>query len=966
MDLPKVERAAGFFLVTVVVLAGYLVTIAPTASFWDASERIACAYSLGIPHPPGTPMLVLLGRIFSLIPFSGEIAYRVNLLSALSAAISSGLIYLIVVMVIAGWREVRSLTDKIAAHVSGACAGLVCGYSFTFWFNAVEAEAYAPASVFLIAPLWLALLWRRSFDKPEGKRILLVIAYLLSLSIGIHLLPLLVFPAILIFVLAVNPKEAKDWRLILTIVVLVLLGVTPYFYLLLRSRLDPGINEVSPTTWNALWDVFARKQYGAIPLLTNNVLPRRNADGTDLSTMMGIFHQFRTWARYFSWQYAPFPRGSVSSPVKFLSVLVTSLFTFLGIYGLWHNLKNEASREKLPILAVFLLLIPIILLALWFGLWLGGGLGKFAVRYAAAVLVLSWPIRWIVRNFKKHSFLLFYISIFLVAFLLTAYMNLKFCPTDPLAITNGYPTEVRARHYFFGPSFMLFSFFIGMGVHGVLSEFRKSLSATKGMACVLLLFFLLPAVSNFKSDANRRGNWIPSDYGENMLASCEEGGIIFTNGDNDTFPLWFVQEVKGFKKWEGPGRGVVVANLSLLNTSWYIKQLRDRGIPVSFSDWVILNLYPTNVVKDGKRLQGQMLYTKDIAIRDIMATNAGYKFEPKVLLPILRHNLPRKYRKRIRSQYPGIDPRVYTKLVPRQYWVMVPEEYLLPPEDFAALVLQDYKGEIPIYFATTVSRENVTGYEKHLRLEGLAYRLVPEEGLGMIDIRKTEDNLFNLYSYRGIIDADGKPDQGVVKDDNTIKLISNYAAGFFALGSAYEAQRQYDKAIGAYEMGKSFKPRDTMPFNYHLSQLYLARGELDSAEKEALESVESKPDEPYARYLLGEIYRNKNDLDRATQAYRKAIELEPQSPMGYAGLISVYTETGDSNQLAILNAEVMKKPRLVGGLVQLYSQRGDLSKAKSLLERWLALHPEDERARDLLQRYESSLRGSSSKPRSRG
>ncbi len=952
MDLPKVERVAGFFFVTLAVLAGYLVTIAPTASFWDASERIGCAYSLGVPHPPGTPMLVLIGRIFSLIPFSKEIAYRVNLFSALSAAISSGLIYLMIVMVIGGWREVRSLADKIAAHVSGVCAGLICGYSFTFWFNAVEAEAYAPASVFLIAPLWLALLWRRGHDKPQGKRILLIIAYLLSLSIGIHLLPLLVFPAILIFVLAVNPKEVKDWRLILAVVVFILLGVTPYFYLLLRSRLDPGINEVSPTTWSALWDVFARKQYGSIPVLTNAILPRRNGVGTELTTIQSIFHQMRTWVRYFSWQYAPFPRASVTDPVRLLSVLVTSAFSLLGIYGLWHHFKSEAMPQRSLILLASLILIPVLVLACWFALWLRGGMGKFAMRYAAFVFVLSWPLRWVVRNFRKHTFLLLYICLFLVSFLLAAYMNLKFCPTDPLALKNGWPIEVRARHYFFGPSFMLFSFFIGMGIYGLLSGFRKRISSTYGVAALFFLFSLTPLFSNFKSDANRRNNWIPSDYGHNMLASCEEGGIILTNGDNDTFPLWFVQEVKGFKKYKGPGQGVMVANLSLLNTPWYIRQLRNRGIPISFSDWVIDNLYPTPTVKDGKPLKDKYLYVKDIAVRDILATNAGYEFEPTILLPILTHNLPRKYRRRIPSGQPFVHPQSYTRFVPQQYWVRVPEEYLLPAEDFAQKVLTNYKGDIPVYFATTVSRENYSGYESHFRLEGLAYRVVPEEGLGMIDLAEAENNLYNLYRYRGIIDERGQPDETVIKDDNTLKLISNYAAGFFALGSAYETRREFDRAIRAYEMGKKFKPGERLPFNYHLTQLYLNSGELEKAEKELAESVEDKPDEPYTQYLLGEVYSRKGDREKAASAYRKATELAPQNPLGYAGLISLYAEMGDDAQLDQLMAQVMNNPQLVGGLVHLYSQRRQTSQARTLLKKWLSAHPEDQRAKQLLQKLE--------------
>ena len=889
-------RLWGFFFVTLVVLAGYLVTIAPTASFWDASERIGCAYSLGVPHPPGTPLLVLIGRMFSLIPFSKEIAYRVNLYSALSGAISSGLIYLIIVMVIGRWGEIRTLRERIALHVSGVSAGLICGFSFTFWFNAVEAEAYAPSALFLVAPVWLALVWRDRLGGQGSKRVLLLIVYILSLSIGIHLLPLLAAPGILLFVLVVKRKELLDPKLILGIVFFALLGLTTYFYLILRARLDPGINEVSPTDWQTLWDVFARKQYGPVPVFANWPFPRRVQLGTDFNFLEAIFHQLRTYIRYFLWQYTPFPRTFSSQPIRFLSVLGTSIISFLGLYGIWHHFKKD-----------------------------------------------------------KKTFILLAAGLFFTGLLLVGYLNIQFCPTDSLAIKNGWPTEVRPRHYFFGPSFMMFTFFIGLGIYGFL---RRNLSKVFSLGGLCFLLSFVPLVSNFKSDANRRGNWIPSDYGHNMLVSCDEGAVLFTNGDNDTFPLWFVQEVKKFKKYQ-EGKGVMVANLSLLNTSWYIKQLRNRGIPISFSDFVADNLLPYPMAKDGKHLTDRTLYVKDLAVRDIIATNAGYQFEPKLLLRLTAETLPKKYQRRIPRRYwmkvdrgrHLVDPRIYTRHVPQEYWVRIPEEYLLPPEDFAEKVLKDYKGEIPIYFATTVSRENLTGYESHLRLEGLVYRVVEEEGLGMIDLRKTEENLFGVYRYRGIVDDDWEPNETVVKDGNTLKLISNYAAGFFALGSAHENRGDLERAIRAFEVGKRFRIGERLPFNYHLSQLYLRLGDLEKAERELLESVEDRPDELYTHYLLGELYRRNGQKEKASETYRRAIELGPENPVGYAGLITLYSATKDSAKLIQLTAEVLSKPKLAGNLVALYSQRGETSQAQRLLEAWVTLHPEDKKAGELLERY---------------
>jgi hypothetical protein len=194
---------AAAFGVTGLVLLGYLLTLAPTVTFWDAGEFIAAAKTLGIPHPPGTPLFVLIAHVWAMLLPIGEYAFRTNLLSALLSALGAGCFFLIAheslrALIPAGNDE----SGRVLRIGGGAAAALLGAFTFTNWQNSNETEVYAVATFTIAAMSWLAHLWRRDRTTPRASRLLLLIVYLAGVSIGNHLLALLAGPGILAFMVA--------------------------------------------------------------------------------------------------------------------------------------------------------------------------------------------------------------------------------------------------------------------------------------------------------------------------------------------------------------------------------------------------------------------------------------------------------------------------------------------------------------------------------------------------------------------------------------------------------------------------------------------------------------------------------------------------------------------------------------------------------------------------------------------
>ena len=202
MNYQKKNTIVGW-LIFIIALIVYMLTVSPTVSYWDCGEFIAASYKLAVPHPPGAPFYLLVGRIFSMlpIPFIGDIGYKVNLISVLSSAFTIMLLYLSIVHLVREWKGgLKTEEDWMTAIFSGIIGSLTFAFSHSFWFNAVEAEVYAPSMLFTALLVWLILVWAEKSDQPGNERYILMIAYLIGLAMGVHLLNVLAIPFVTLII----------------------------------------------------------------------------------------------------------------------------------------------------------------------------------------------------------------------------------------------------------------------------------------------------------------------------------------------------------------------------------------------------------------------------------------------------------------------------------------------------------------------------------------------------------------------------------------------------------------------------------------------------------------------------------------------------------------------------------------------------------------------------------------------
>jgi hypothetical protein len=495
-------RAAG--LTALGVLALYVVTLAPTTAMWDASEYITAAYTLGIPHPPGNPLFVLLGRVASLLPIGG-VAYRVNLLAALCSALAAGIWFLVAERVLAQWIAVPWVR-----RAGSVLAAVLSATAFTVWNQSVVNEkVYTVSLAFFAVVSWLTVLW---CDEPDGRRadrILVLVAYLIGLGYTNHPAGFLVGPAVATAVLVRRPRTVLRWRLILSAVLALGLGLTPFAFEPIRAAHHPALNEGEPTGCTDRIAVACTFSDTTVRRLMANV-NREQYGKPNLSERQAPFSaQLGMWWLYFEWQWLRDPHGTQSALQGALAVL----FLGLGIAGgVVHWRRDRAS------------------------FWFFGPL------------------------------------VFTVTFALVYYMNFKYGASQSPEVA-GVEREVRDRDYFYLWSYSAWSVWAALGLVSVWRFLAERTGRTSRWATTapILAFGLLPLIGNWRA-ASRAGEWATREWARDVLNSVEPYGILITGGDNDTFPLWYAQEVEGVR------RDVTVAVTSLLNTDWYARGLLRRPI----------------------------------------------------------------------------------------------------------------------------------------------------------------------------------------------------------------------------------------------------------------------------------------------------------------------------------------------------------------------------------------------------
>jgi uncharacterized membrane protein YhaH (DUF805 family) len=529
-DRPPYAHALG---AAAAALLLYVVTLAPTTWFWDTSEYIATAHILGIPHPPGNPLFVVVGRVWSiLLGLTGmSVPVRINLFAAVTSAAATGFFFLVAHRILAGWmardRDV-GVPWALRLPLAGAwCGALLGATSYTVWNQSNVNEKVYTLSVLIIALVsWLALRWRDRKDEAGSGWYLVLALYIMVLGSTNHLMSVLPAPALGLMILLEKPRILLDSRLLTRGVLAVVLGLSFNFFLPLRSAQQPLINEGEPvcesiggaavaiytngrTGCEALAYNLRREQYGKASVMDDPTDPRGlTPRGGSL-----IAHQYHNYFQYFDWQWA---RGLSESSVPGNSRLpVTLLVLGLGLLGIVVSVRA------------------------------GPGWGVYMGTLAATVTVL-----------------------------LVFYLNFRYGFSLAPDGTPREMREVRERDYFFIASFHLWGFLTGIGIAAAWRWAAGRVPSGRGFALAspILLVAFVPLVFNW-GWADRSGDYSARDWAWNLLQSVEPYGILFTNGDNDTFPLWYLQEVEGVR------RDVTVIVTQYLYTPWYPRQLQYHTTP---------------------------------------------------------------------------------------------------------------------------------------------------------------------------------------------------------------------------------------------------------------------------------------------------------------------------------------------------------------------------------------------------
>ena len=934
--------AWGVFLIASIV---FIITSEPTMSFWDCGEYIATAYKLEVGHPPGAPLFQMLGRFFSLFAMGDTalIARMVNTMSAFSSSFTILFLFWSITMIAKKivLRNGEEMNNGKMFTIFGA--GLVgsLAYTFTdsFWFSAVEGEVYAMSSFFTAVVFWAILKWEEHADERHAYRWLILIAYLMGLSIGVHMLNLLAIPAITlvyyfkkyhnpnwkgillafgvsIIILAVVmyiiiPFIVKlagwfelffvngiglpfnvgsiiyfilligfiVWALIYTrkklkpvlnaimlAFTFILIGYSSFFLLVIRSNADPPIDENNPENAMYLLTYLNREQYGDWPLVKGQFF---NAPVVDRKDGNPVYAKDRTTGKYVVIDER---KGTI--PVydeRFTTIFPRMWANMEPRYG--ENYKRWAKIKGIPIQVNtrdqketlyrptfgenlrFFWDYQVVHMYFRYFMWNFAGRQNDVQGFGNKVNG-NWKSgipffdRWrlgsldIPDSLKSNADNKFYF-LPLILGLIGLYFTIRkdyktavvigllFLMTG-LAIVfylNQYAPQPRERDYAYAASFYAFAFWIGLGVVGLTEWLSKRVNMkTSAIAVTVASLILVPGIMAQQGwdDHDRSGRYTGLAIAINYLNSCEPNAILFANGDNDTFPLWYAQEVEGIRT------DVRVVNLSLLNTSWYIDQMKRKAYdsePVPFSltrdKYQSGNHDITYLVEDPK-LKGIYIDVKDVL--EVINTNED-RLKTKTQVGTIDY-FPTKM---FMVTYDSAK-MVNERLIPENLagrmdtirWTI--NRTAIQKNNLMILdLLATNNWERPVYFVMTTGPATYLGLENHFFLEGLAYRLLPVKAIPSGDNQIGEINTIAMYDHVvNQFEWGNMEKPGVSLDDDNARMIMNIRNLMSRLATALIQEGKMDSARVVMDLSLEKMPDSKIPYDYFVLPLvegYLALGD---------------------------------------------------------------------------------------------------------------------------------------------
>jgi hypothetical protein len=920
----RIVNLAGGWLMFATAFAVYLMTLEPTASWWDCSERITAASKLQIAHPPGAPFFMLLGNFFtSFASDASKVALTINIMSAMASAATVMLLFWVITGLakrLVNHEGEPSLGELIAIIGSGLVGALTLTFSDSFWFISVEAEAYATSVFFTALVFWAIFQWEKIADQPHSSRWLILIAYLMGLSIGVHLLNLLAIPAVVFvyyfrnytlsrkgvmyaslvsvvllgsFIYVIIPGVVLlasyfellfvngfglpfnsgvlffiallivgiVWlirythmrrKLVLNHLVMgltfVLIGYSSYTLILIRSSAGPPMDQASPDNVFSLLSYLNREQYGQRPLLFGQYYSAPMEDSGQgrpyymkengryeitgyrskpayASDFTGVFprmyssndnhiREYESWGRVKGQRIRYTPRGGEPEIIIKPTFIENIRFFFryqIGHMYMRYFMWNFVGRQN-DIQGHGDVLN---------GNWITGikafdeyRLGPqdvpeslqskarnayFALPLLLGLIGLYYQARKSPRDFSVVMMLFFFTGIAIVIYL------------------NQTPLQPRERDYSYAGSFFAFSIWVGLGVIALYQVLEKvlsrPLSASFAVAASLLLVPGIMAAQNW-DDHDRSGRYTVIDFASNYLNTCEPNAIIFTYGDNDTFPLWYAQEVEGVRP------DVRVMNTMLLNTDWYIDQKKRKmnesaPLPVSIPRRKYLEgnnsaVYIFERTQDFVELRRLINFFSDDNPQTRLPVQTGMMLD---FLPSRNFVLPVDKEKVLANG--TVRAEDADLIVPSISWTWE-GPYVVKNQFIALDVISGLNWDRPIYFVSG-GTDDALGLEDYFQLEGFAYRLVPIEtpsddfmDYGRVNTEALYENLMNKFSWGRINEPDFYMDHYNQRTLRVLQLRNK----FTRLANALTEESKPDSALLALKRCMELVPRESLPYDF--------------------------------------------------------------------------------------------------------------------------------------------------------
>ncbi|MBN2614524.1 MAG: DUF2723 domain-containing protein [Bacteroidales bacterium] len=974
-NFKKVNNGLGW-LAFAIAATVYLLTIPPTASWWDCGEYIATAYKLQVGHPPGAPLFQMLGRFFSLFAFGNpeHVAVMVNIMSALSSALTIMFLFWTITLLarkLLAKKEGASMTKGESWAVLGA--GFVGAMTFTFadsfWFSAVEAEVYGMSAFFTSVTFWAILRWEQVADERHGYRWILLIAYLSGLAIGVHLLNLLTIPAIVYvyyfkkyrfswkgFIVAglvavgllgammyvIIPQvvnlagktelffvnvlglpfnsgtifyfllligllvwgisySRKRGKMILNTAILalsfVLIGYSSFLMLVIRANADTPINENNPKDAVSLLAYLNREQYGSWPLLYGQYY---NAPVTDYKDGTPVYKRDDQSGKYividdrkrtvpvFDPRFETvFPRMWSSDPSKPGQIQIYQSPAYGGKEGTPIKVQDRDGKTKTLIKPSFLVNLKFFFTyqldhMFWrYFLWNFAGRqndieGQGEIQHGNWISGIHFIDNWRLGNQKdlppsmqntaRTRFYFLPLILGILGLLYQLSKNKKdtwvvfvlFFMTGIAIIIylNQWPIQPRERDYSFAGAFYAFAIWIGMGVLWLYDKLKHYAKAKQVMALAVTLVTLLLVPANMAIEGwrahDRSGRYAMRDFAVMYLEACAPNAILITHGDNDTFPLWYAQEVEGIRT------DVRVVNLMLASGSWYVDQLFKQeynsaplplSIPSSKYDRGDMNaIYVYPMVKGKASLKDAIGFIKSDDPRTKLPLSNGVKDD---FMPTDELYLNVDADAVVNS---GTVPKTEAgKIVNEIHWKLR-QSYLYRSDVMLLDLIATNNWKRPIYFANPTAVSRVLDVSQYCHMEGVVYRFIPIkaanylQGLGGVDMDGSYKILMNPKNRWGRLN---KPDVTVDREsyrDATMMARPSYLRTAQALVEAH----RYDSAVRVLDKGIYFFPNSKFPFDYFTVQwadLYYQSGATEKGSKLI--------NEIYTRYLQDLKYYDK-------------------------------------------------------------------------------------------------------------